>query len=119
MDLLSGDERAELQKSSAAADDGIATPVLVSAATGEGLDQLLFRIDQSLPVDPTVRLSLRLPLSEGRTLALVHALGKVVHSEVDDSDMLLDAEVPTSLARRLKLQEFTIHGTSVARLASD
>jgi GTPase len=119
MDLISPQEKAGLQKSIAAADDGIAPPVLVSAATGAGLDQLLRRIDETLPVDPIVKLSLRLPLSEGRTLALVHALGKVVHSELDESDMLLDAEVPASLVRRLKLQEFAIHGTSVARLASD
>jgi hypothetical protein len=80
---------------------------------------LLARIDDALPVDPIVRLSLRLPLTEGRTLALVHALGKVVHSDVDDAHMLLNVEVPTSLARRLKLQDFALHGTSVAQLASD
>ena len=33
--------------------------------------------------------------------------------------MLLNVEVPTSLARRLKLQDFALHGTSVAQLASD
>jgi len=119
MDLLSPEEKAELQSSITAADDGVAPPVLVSAATGEGLDQLLQHIDGTLPSDPIVKLSLRLPLSEGRTLALVHALGKVIHSEVDESDMLLDAEIPVSLARRLKLQDLVSQGTSVARLASD
>lgn len=119
MDLLSPEEKAELQTSITAADDGFAPPVLVSAATSEGLDQLLRHIDGTLPLDPIVKLSLRLPLSEGRTLALVHALGKVIHSEVDESDMLLDAEIPVSLARRLKLQDLVSQGTSVARLASD
>lgn len=119
MDLLSQEEKAELQTSSAGAEDGTAPPVLVSAATGEGLDRLLRRIDETLPLDPIVKLSLRLPLSEGRTLALVHALGKVIHTEVDDSDLLLDAEVPVSLARRLRLQNLASQGTSVARLASD
>jgi hypothetical protein len=57
-------------------------------------------------------MSLRLPLAEGRTLALVHALGRVLHSEVDDSHMLLDAEVPVSIARKLKLSTFANEGTS-------
>ena len=50
--------------------------MLVSALTGEGIDELLRRIDVALPTDPLVSLSLRLPLSQGRTLALIHALGK-------------------------------------------
>lgn len=87
-------------------------PVLVSALTGEGVEELLRRMDAALPVDPVVTLSLRLPLAEGRTLALVHALGRVLHSEVEDSHMLLDAEVPVSIARRLKLNAFIVDGTS-------
>jgi GTPase len=120
MDLLGSDEKVELQKSvlTAAHEIGTIPPVLVSAVTGEGLDHLLGRIDEVLPLDPIIKLSLRLPLTEGRTLALVHALGKVVHSEVDDSDMLLDAEVPVSLALRLKLKDFAVNGTSLALLSS-
>jgi hypothetical protein len=53
-----------------------------------------------------------MPLAEGRTLALVHALGRVLHSEVEDSHMLLEAEVPVSIARRLKLATFAKDGTS-------
>ena len=87
-------------------------PVLVSALTGEGIDELLRRIDVALPTDPVVSLSLRLPLSQGRTLALIHALGRVLRSEVDDEDMLLDAEVPVSIARRLRLYDYAVEGTS-------
>jgi GTP-binding protein HflX len=87
-------------------------PVLVSGLTGEGVDDLLRRMDVALPVDPVVTLSLRLPLAEGRTLALVHALGRVLHSEVEDSHMLMDAEVPVSIARKLKLSAFANDGTS-------
>jgi GTP-binding protein HflX len=81
-------------------------PVLVSALNGEGIEELLRRIDDAVPIDPVVTLSLRLPLAEGRTLALVHALGRVLRSEVEDSHMLLDAEVPASIARRLRLASF-------------
>jgi hypothetical protein len=63
-------------------------------------------MDAVLPIDPVVTLSLRLPLTEGRTLALVHALGRVLRSEVEDSHMLLDAEVPASIARRLRLASY-------------
>jgi GTP-binding protein HflX len=87
-------------------------PVLVSGLTGEGIDELLRRMDAALPVDPVVTLSLRLPLAEGRILALVHALGRVLHSEVEDSHMLMDAEVPVSIARKLKLSAFAKDGTS-------
>jgi len=87
-------------------------PVLVSGLTGEGIDELLRRMDAALPVDPVVTLSLRLPLAEGRILALVHALGRVLHSEVEDSHMLMDAEVPVSIARKLKLSTFAKDGTS-------
>jgi hypothetical protein len=62
-------------------------------------------------VDPTVTLSLRLPLAEGKTLALVHALGKVLHSQVQDSHMQLVAEVPASVVQKLRLQNFATRGT--------
>ena len=78
--------------------------VFVSALAGTGLEQLLRRIDLAMPVDPIVRLQLRVPLSDGRTLALVHALGRVLRSEVRDSQMAIEAELPESVARRLKLQ---------------
>jgi len=85
---------------------------LVSGLTGEGLDALIKQIDAALPVDPTVTLSLRLPLADGKTLALLHALGKVLHSEVDDSHMRLDAEIPASVVQKLRLGNYAARGTS-------
>jgi len=76
----------------------------VSALKGTGLDELLKKIDQAMPVDPVVRMMFRVPLADGRTLALVHALGRVLHSEVQDSHMSLEAELPASVVRSLKLQ---------------
>jgi len=88
-------------------------PALVSALTGEGLEELLRRIDAALPLDPIVKLSLHMPLTEGRSLALIHALGRVLHSEVSDPQYMdLEAEVPQSVARRLKLDTFVADGTS-------
>ena len=112
VDRLTQEQRAPLIHPYAMGAGTNGGPVLVSALTGEGVEELLRRVDAALPVDPVVTLSLRLPLSEGRTLALVHALGRVLHSEVEDSHMLLDAEVPVSIARRLKLSAFAADGTS-------
>ena len=112
VDRLTKEQRAPLIHPYAMGAGTNGGPVLVSALTGEGVEELLRRMDAALPVDPVVMLSLRLPLAEGRTLALVHALGRVLHSEVEDSHMLLDAEVPVSIARRLKLNAFAADGTS-------
>jgi GTP-binding protein HflX len=111
VDLLTTEQREELLQNGNGKnhDEG---PVLVSAMTGEGIDELLRRIDVALPTDKVVSLSLRLPLSQGRTLALIHALGRVLRSEVDEEDMLLDAEVPVSIARRLRLNDYVVEGTS-------
>jgi GTP-binding protein HflX len=87
-------------------------PVLVSALTGEGIEELLRRMDAEMPTDPVETLSIRLPLAEGRTLAMIHALGRVLRSEIDDSHMRLDAEVPASIAKRLRLKEYAVKGTS-------
>ena len=115
VDRLTAEQRAELEKCVAAKsrDEG---PVLVSALTGEGMEELLRRIDVALPTDPVVSLSLRLPLAQGRTLALIHALGRVLKSEVEDEDMVMEAEVPVSIARRLHLHEYAIEGTSKVAL---
>jgi GTP-binding protein HflX len=109
VDRLSPEEKAAIAQSlHGTADGGVA---LVSALSGEGLDELIRKMDAALPADPTVTLSLRLPLADGKTLALVHALGKVLYSSVDDSHMLLEAEVPASVAQKLRLQNFATRGT--------
>ena len=80
--------------------------VFTSAVTGEGLEDLLASIDSAMPVDPLVRLRLRVPVADGRHLSLVQARGRILHSEVVDEHFLLEAELPESAARRL--QKFTL-----------
>ncbi len=77
--------------------------VYVSALETTGLEELLRRVDEMMAVDPLRRLRFAVPLTEGRKLALVHGLGRVLHSELRDSKMVIDAEVPESLVRRLRL----------------
>jgi GTP-binding protein HflX len=112
VDRLTAEQREQLEGACKRDGGGEEPRVVVSGLTGEGLDELLRRIDVALPMDPIVKLSLRMPLSEGRSLALIHALGRVLHSEVNDSHMDLEAEVPQSIARRLKLDAFAANGTS-------
>jgi GTP-binding protein HflX len=87
----------------AAALNGNHDSVRVSALTGAGLDELLGRIDAAMPVDPILHLRFELPLEDGREIALVHALGRVLHSEVRDTMMAIEAELPTSVASRLRI----------------
>jgi GTP-binding protein HflX len=87
----------------AAAVNGNHGSVRVSALTGAGLEELLGRIDAAMPVDPVLHLRFELPLKDGRAIALVHALGRVLHSEVQGTVMAMEAELPTSVARRLRI----------------
>jgi GTP-binding protein HflX len=87
----------------AAAVNGNHNSARVSGLTGEGLESLLSRIDEAMPVDPVLHLHFTLPLSNGRASALVHALGRVLHSEVQDLTMAIEAEIPESVARQLKI----------------
>jgi GTP-binding protein HflX len=111
IDRLSAEERKNRTNGRGRNAGAQGAPLLVSALTGEGIEELLLRLDAEMPTDPVVTLSMRLPLAEGRTLALVHALGRVLHSEVDDSHMRLDAELPASIAKRLRLNDFAVKGT--------
>jgi GTP-binding protein HflX len=97
-DRLPEEDLAMLKKSNERRENAIFT----SAVTGAGLDELLARVDVVMPVDHLVHLRLRIPISDGRHLSLVHACGRVLHSEVLDGHMDLDAELPESLARHLQ-----------------
>jgi len=97
-DQLSEEELETLKKANG---DGERS-VFTSAATGAGLENLLARIDAAMPIDPLVRRKFRVPLSDGRSLSMVHAGGRVLHSSVSDGHFELETEIPESLARRLE-----------------
>jgi GTPase len=98
IDQLSDHDLAALKKSNEKRENAVFT----SAVSGAGLDDLLIRIDAMMPVDPLVHLHLRIPVSDGRHLSLVHACGRVLQSQVLDGHMDIEAELPESLARRLE-----------------
>jgi GTP-binding protein HflX len=107
IDRLNPEEREALRNTAG----GEGGPALASALTGEGIDELMRRMDAEMPTDPVVTLSIRLPLAEGRTLAMIHALGRVLHSEIDDSHMRLEAEIPASIVKRLRLNDYAVEET--------
>ncbi len=78
--------------------------IAVSALTGEGIDELLSVIDQTLPLDPIVRTTLRFPAGDGATLALLHEFGRVLGTRYEGAVCEVEAEIPESLQRRLGLR---------------
>jgi GTPase len=95
----------EQEADSLKAMNGHRSKCFVSASTGEGLHDLVEHIDDAMPVDPLVRLRLYIPTSDGRTFSLVHACGRVLHTEASRDYFVLEAELPESLSHRLR--EFT------------
>jgi len=112
MDQLSSEQREEFAAAWKRAGAREESPVFVSALTGEGIEELLRRIEKAIPIDPIVKMSLHIPLTEGRTLAMIHALGRVKHSAPTETHMDLKAEVPENVAKRLKLANFAAKETS-------
>jgi GTPase len=108
VDALSAEDLRTLKESNGRNRDNIFT----SGLTGEGVENLLARIDVALPVDKLVRLRLRLPLSDGRRFALVQSTGRVLNTKVSDGHYLLRAVVPQSTARQLK--EFILDESQLA-----
>lgn len=69
----------------------------VSARTGEGLDQLRDRLAQVLG-GLDVEVSVLLPYTRGDLLARIHADGKIISSEHEETGTRVRARVPNSLA---------------------
>jgi GTPase len=76
--------------------------VHVSAAKGIGLTTLLDRIDEMLSEDSLSRVRLRVPQKEGKALAMLEARSRIYSRQYKDGAVELEAEVPESLARKLK-----------------
>ncbi|MFB3140662.1 MAG: HflX GTPase family protein, partial [Candidatus Acidiferrales bacterium] len=97
IDLL-GEERAQLKNSPRS--------VFVSALDGQGLEGLRERMDALLPLDRPVRVALRLSSAQGRERALVHQRGRVLREEFVEGAVLIEVELPESLA--LQLEPFAV-----------
>ncbi|MDJ1130899.1 GTPase HflX [Streptomyces iconiensis] len=75
--------------------------LLVSARTGQGVDDLRELIDVELP-HPSVELEVLLPYTEGKLVSLVYNNGEVVSEEHTDQGTLLKVRVHEELASELR-----------------
>ncbi|HEU5233347.1 MAG TPA: GTPase HflX [Terriglobales bacterium] len=94
IDLLSSKERESLS-----AGENI---VQVSAMKGDGLENLLERIDAILTADPLGKMTVSIPQSEGKLLATIEARGKILNREFRRDRVDLTVEGPESLLRNLE-----------------
>jgi GTP-binding protein HflX len=76
--------------------------VHVSAAKGIGLTTLLDRVDALLQEDRPSRVRLRIPQKEGKMLAQLQAGARVYSRQYQDGFVILEAEPPASLLRRMR-----------------
>src|ERR1700736_613103 len=74
----------------------------VSAAKGIGLSTLLDRVDALLDEDRPRRVHLRIPQKEGKTLSQLQAGARVYSRQYQDGFVVLDAEAPASMLRRMR-----------------
>jgi GTP-binding protein HflX len=76
--------------------------VHVSAAKGIGLSTLLERVDALLEEDRPRRVRLRIPQKEGKMLAQLQAGARIYSRQYQDGVVLMEAEAPASLLRRMR-----------------
>jgi GTP-binding protein HflX len=94
VDLLPEKKRESLRNS-----DNV---IHVSATRGIGLQALLELIDSNIAEDPVERTRLRVPQSEGKSLALLDAKARVFSREYRDGYVDLEVEAAESVLRRLR-----------------
>ncbi len=72
----------------------------ISAATGEGLDELLAAIEASLP-ERIVRAKYAIPYGEAHVVAWIHRYGRVLKEEYGADGIEIEAELRQNLAERV------------------
>jgi GTP-binding protein HflX len=101
IDLLAEDDLKRLLNGSRNRGEG-SRVAAVSAVTGEGLEALLRQIDHMLDADPLVETDFEFAAADGGPLALLHRLGNVLSTRVDDDRIHVRARVTESLRSRLE-----------------
>jgi GTP-binding protein HflX len=93
-DLLPEAERAGL--------NGRADVALLSAKTGDGVPELLARMDAALSADPLETRAMTVPQSEGGILAALGAGARIAERTFSGSDVSMVVEGPASLLGRYR-----------------
>ncbi len=105
IDLLDGDDRRRLANANPDA-------ILVSAVTGQGLDELRERIARHF-ASRFQRVDLVVPHGEGAALASLYALGAPLEREDHADGVHVRAHLPAAEARRY--ERFRVHGVADSR----
>lgn len=100
IDLLSGEERGRLIEEGRRRDD----VVPISAATGEGLDDLRERMAECLRKGEQVH-QIRLPASAGGKIAWLHAKGEVLEQSLDHDSVQLSVRLSPDNWSRFQAME--------------
>ena len=95
LDLLDEDAAGQVEEMAARRDD----VVILSALTGEGVDQLQRAISNRLTSGAQVH-HLRVPLSDGAALAWLHEHGEVIGTRPEDGEMAVDVRLSDSALAR-------------------
>lgn len=75
--------------------------IVVSARSGQGIEELLALIDRELP-HPAVEVTVLVPYTRGDLVSRVHAEGELLSTEHTADGTLLHAKVATVLAAELE-----------------
>jgi len=76
--------------------------ISVSAVKGIGMNTVLERIDQILSADAILRIHLRVPQKEGKTLAMLEARSRICSRAYKDGLVELEVEAPESVVNRIR-----------------
>jgi GTP-binding protein HflX len=99
IDLLPPKQRESLRDSDLLDND---QTIHVSAAKGIGLSTLLDRVDALLEEDRPCRVRLCIPQKEGKMLAQLQAGARIYSRQYQDGLVVLEADAPASLLRRMR-----------------
>jgi GTP-binding protein HflX len=79
-----------------------AAEIAVSALTGEGLQELLERIDAALTADPLLEVRFRIPQAEGRVIAAIERGSTISKQRFEGNLVYFTAVGPSSLMERYR-----------------
>ncbi|HXJ41969.1 MAG TPA: GTPase HflX, partial [Bryobacteraceae bacterium] len=80
-----------------AGQDTLTPVVLASGRSGEGVADVLKRIDDVLQFDPVELVRFRIPMRDGASIALLHARGRVRSEDYPGNICEIEVEAPASL----------------------
>ena len=75
--------------------------VAISALTGEGIDDLLIKIEELIRAR-LKKVKLRLPIGSGDLISKIHRSGRITRKEYVGGNVIIEAEVDIKLANSLK-----------------